>query len=224
MTESPETNLHFEAVRISSLLEVDFPELSVSVRSGTICIHGEFQIVDGGRVIDLYDIEITVAPGRLRALPTLREVGGRIPRTLDNHMNSDGTACVGVPDELFYRSPLGFDLLGYLKGPVLAYFTGQSLVQRGEKWPYGEYGHGVDGRVEFYGGLLRTNDPQQVSALLTMLVAPRLRSKRLCPCGSGQKIRDFHWGVVTALRARVPRSLLRDSQAIVAAFHPKPSR
>ena len=200
--------------RLANRLEREFPGLHLVEHDGQLVVSGEFAIADEGRVLDLFEIELVLpAEGPRAGLPVVREVGGRVPPTPERHVNWDGTACVGVPDEFWYRHPEGIDVPEFLRGPVRNYFLGQSLVEAGQPWPFGERAHGFAGIVEFYAPLLGTSDPTRVRAFLRLLAQEALQDEMACPCESGQPVGECHRAVVLELRARIPRHVFATSAA-----------
>ena len=200
----------------------EFPTLHFEDRGGLLVLAGEIQVCDAGRVLDLYEIEVEIPHGGpAEGLPVVREVGGKIPRTPDRHVNPDGTACLAVPDDLWYRHPQGFGLLEFLRGPVYGYYVGQSVVANGDPWPFGERAHGAAGVVEFYAPLFRTANPLLAHRLLTQAVAKKMRTHRRCPCGSGRPLRWCHYGILARLRHRLPRSVRRAAASAVATMLPR---
>lgn len=192
-------------------------------RGDLVVARGVFPLTDNGRVIDRYQIEVDLPRTYPKGLPVVRETGGRIPRTGSRHMESDGSACVSVPDEYWYRHPDGMDLLDFLSGPLLGYLVGQSLVERELPWPQGERGHGADGVAEFYGPLLGTTDREVITRLVEAIAARELRGHAGCPCGSGRRIRGCaHRQLLEQLRARIPRPVAQRSLEILVRERPKP--
>jgi hypothetical protein len=207
--------------RLAHDVDVEFPGLYFEDRGGTLIVAGEFLVSEGGRVLDRYQIEVEVPrDGPATGLPVVREVGGRIPRTPDHHVNPDGSACLAVPDEFWYRNPDGLDLLAFLRGSVLNYFIGQSIVAAGGVWPHGERAHGDAGLLEFYASVVGTNDPARVHAFVTMASAKKVRAHWPCPCGSGRRVLACHGGRVHHLRSRLSRRLLRAAAASIGRLVP----
>lgn len=196
-------------------LQVAYPEIHLLERGDVVVARGTFPLIDGGRVIDRYMIEVELPHTYPMGLPIVREIGGRIPLEADRHVEGDGHACVFLPDEYCYRHPNGMDLLDFLGGPVLGFLVGQSLVERGQPWPQGERGHGRDGILEFYGPLLATADRHVIEKFLDVLAASNLRGHWTCPCGSGKRIRDCHRDQLTKLRERIPTRVARTSLNIL---------
>ena len=185
-------------------LQDTYPDLHLRLRGNLMVAEGIFPLVDGGRVIDRYRIEVDLPPTYPRGLPVLREVGGRIPTDADRHVEEDGRACVFLPDEFCYRYPDGMGLLEFLTGPVQGFLVGQSLVDRGQPWPQGERGHGAAGVLEFYGPLVGVDDAAVIERYVAALACNELPGHLACPCGSGKRVRNCHLGFLMSLRERIP--------------------
>lgn len=192
-------------------LRAEFPELYLIQRGEVVVVRGTFPLVDGGRVVDRYMIEIALPRTYPQGIPELRVVGERIPCVADRHVEQDGRACMFLPDEFCYRHPEGMDLIDLLKGPVLGFLVGQSLIEHGEPWPQGERDHGEKGIIAFYGELVGSSDRQTIQDYLKVLAAEQLRGHWECPCGSGKRIRQCHWERLEELRARIPQLVARAS-------------
>ncbi len=201
-----------EFERLRPALEAEFPYLRLQVKNGYTVLAGDFPIVDGGRVVDSFTIEVAVPPeGPRRAVPKVRETASRIPRVADRHVFTSGTACLFIEAEFWYRHPNGLDLVEFLRGPVRTYFIGQLFYEAEGRWPFGERSHGAAGDMEFYAPLLGTRDARKIRAFLEMVVAKKLRSTWRCPCGSGHRLWGCHDDVVRRLRDRMKRSAVVSS-------------
>jgi|SRR5438093_1406189 len=186
-------------------VEARYPELHFRVIGDVVRVRGTFPIVCEGQVLDRYSVELLLARDHPKSLPLVREIGGRIPRTPERHVNQDGTACVLLPDQRWEVWPIGSPLLDFLNGPVRNFFLGQSLVERGDPWPFGQWGHGARGIIEYYSGLLDTQDLLVISRYLECLVAKKVKGHWPCPCGSGKRLRDCHTGNVRDLQEKIAR-------------------
>lgn len=197
---------------LQDLLEQEFPDLQLAERGEQIVLTGEYLITEKGRVLDRYQIEVLVPRAGPRSdIPEVREIGGRIPWRADHHVFKGGRACLFVPDEFWYHHPNGMDLVEFLKGPVLGFFVGQSLIERGQPWPYGERSHGGKGVDEFYRTVVGTDRPACIKAYLEMLTVKKVRHGWKCPCGSNRKIGECHLRLVRDLRERIPRRVAQSS-------------
>jgi hypothetical protein len=184
-------------------VEREYPDLRFRLVDEQVRLEGEFPVVAEGKVRDRYSVEIILARDHPKSLPVVHEVGGRIPRKPERHMNSDGTACVLLPDERWKSWPVGAPLLDYLNGPLRNYFVCQSVVENGQPWPMEELGHGADGIRTSYAELLRTDDIHVIRCYLACLAAKQVKGHWSCPCASGKRLRDCHLRRVLDLRKRI---------------------
>jgi hypothetical protein len=186
-------------------VEANFPELHFRVVGDLVLVVGTFPIIFMGTVLDRYSVEIALATDYPKSLPSVREIGGRIPWAAERHINCDGTACVLLPDERWKAWPVGATLLDFLNGPVRNFFLGQSLVERGDPWPFGQWSHGAAGIREYYGELLNTRDTQVICQYLECVSAKKAKGHWPCPCGNGKRLRECHGATVQALREKIAR-------------------
>src|SRR5262249_13249005 len=152
-------------------LRADHPTLHVRVNEGRIVISGTFRIVHRGREVDGYKIEVRLAEDHPNGLPKVYEIGGRIPRDPDHHVNGDGSLCVGVPEELLLRGG-AYDVLAFLDGPVRSFLIGHAYFLQEGQWPGGEWAHGGAGVRQFYAAITGTTEPPVAVTLVTSALAP----------------------------------------------------
>jgi hypothetical protein len=196
-----------EFARIRPLLEAEYPYLHLITRDGDTVLAGDFPLVLEGRVVDSFQIEIAVPPaGPRAAVPIVREVGGRIPYIADRHMYRDGTACLFVEAEFWFKHPTGMDLIDFLRGPITSYFIAQFSYEQGKGWPFGERAHGAQGIIDFYAPIFGTRNVRIIRRFVGMIAAKKLRSTWHCPCGSDRQLGSCHGGLLRSLRERIKRS------------------
>jgi hypothetical protein len=203
------------ADELAAEIEQAFPDLVVSRDDQALVATGHLPLLEGGVVFDRYLVEISILLNHAGVLPVLREVGGRIPREVDRHIENDGNACLFVPDEFWYRHPQGMEIVEFIKGPITAFLVGQSLVECGRPWPNGTRPHFGEGIVEFYSSILGTKDESKIRAFLDMLRAKKIKQPWLCPCGSGRRVGNCHLPVMTRLQERIPRARFKRSLDIL---------
>lgn len=183
-----------------------YSSLRVLLRDGVPVLTGFFPVEHEGAVLDRFAIE-GYFPHGLGSPPAILEIDGRIPRTVDRHVFTNGVICVEVPELTLVRGD--YSLVPYLEGPVHNYFLGQCLVESGKPWPYGEWSHGKTGLLEAYGEILGVHDEASIRRYLDCLSRHGLKGHWPCPCGTGKRVRDCHLGVLRGLRARVPLAIAR---------------
>ena len=188
-----------------------YPNLRFVLRNEIVVIKGSFPVIHEGRVLDRYNLEIELSSDYPDSVPTVREVGGRIPRVANRHMRDDGEACLFLPDERWRVCPPGSSLLNFLKGAVHNFFLGQSLVERGQPWPFGEWGHGGEGVRQYYAELCGTDDISVILKYLEYLSRPEIKGHWECPCGSKKRLRNCHSAKLNELRKKIPPSVAKES-------------
>jgi hypothetical protein len=198
--------------QLKAEIERDYPNLHFFIEGDIVFARGSFPISHEGRILDRYQIEIEFPHDYPESLPIVRETGGRIPRTADYHINSNtAEVCLFVPDERWWVLPPGSTFLEFLNGPVRNFFLGQSLVEIGQPWPFGQWLHGADGILEFYTRLLGTNELTIILKYLEYLIKPVIKGHWNCPCGSGKRLRQCHSEQLWDLRNKIPSNVAAKS-------------
>lgn len=193
-------------------LRARYPSLHAEICDGHVVVRGVFTVVHDHVELERYLLELLLADDHPCSAPLVWEIGNRIPRSRDRHVNpTDGTLCLGLPEEIWKIGSEGFELSTYLEGPVRTFLIGNSLFERGEKWPHGEWAHGASGICQFYGEKIGFSDPATVCQLLEMLSKRRIKGHWLCPCGSGRKLRKCHVAQVMQLHRTLPPSAIKYS-------------
>jgi hypothetical protein len=118
---------------VRSAIAADQPDLHETIIDGAVRLRGSYAVRDGGTVLDRYQIEIRFPFDYPMHLPAVEEIGRRLPRIADRHINNDGTACLLVPEEWLIAGDQSFKT--FLHGPLKNFFLGQLLVEVGKPWP-----------------------------------------------------------------------------------------
>jgi len=101
------------------------------------------------------------------------------------------------------------DLL--LEGPLHNFFLGQSVVDAGGEWPFGEWDHGGDGVRAYYRALLGVDDDRVIAKTLELLAKASLKLAWDCPCGSGRRLRKCCRMRIVELRRKIRPEVARNS-------------
>jgi hypothetical protein len=205
--------------REKAAVETHYPDLRFVEAGDIVCVRGTFPLLFEGQVLDRYSVELELARDHPNGLPVVREVGGRIPRHADRHINAqDGTACAWLPDERWRVWPKGAPLLDFLKGPLHGFFLAQSLVEAGQPWPWGQWAHGAKGVFQFYREILKTADLRVMITFLEYIAAKKPKGYWACACESGKPLRKCHFVLVSSLREKISRKdALRSLNALKTA-------
>ena len=195
-------------------LDGDFGNLHLFVVDGMAEVRGAFPVMGAdGQILDRYSIRIRLPDQYPEKLPSVEEVGGRIPRTADRHVFTDSGACCVLLEEARWEAfPVGASFRTFLEGPVQSYLLGQSLVERGEEWPFGEWSHGALGVAEYYAEILETTD----LATMGLLALSEAKGHHECFCGSRQRLRRCCGDLLAKWRGRIPAATARRSASMLS--------
>jgi len=194
---------------IVAALKAPYPSLRLVVTDGSRVVKGALNVEHAGQFIAGYQIDVLLHVRDVLGLPTVREVGGRIPRVPERHVNTeDGSACLYLPEDLLVRCKEPFGIVGFLDGPVRNFFLGQACVESGVPFPFGEWAHGAAGMKEMLSSVVGFEDVNTCVSFLEMLGGKVIKAHWLCPCGSRRPLRDCHDVRARELR-RLPLSTRR---------------
>jgi hypothetical protein len=145
-------------------------------------------IVDGpyGNVQDEFLIKIVIPKSFPKEIPTIYELEGRFPKTIDYHVfEDDFSLCLGSPMSLMKRINEDPTLDGYIHNCVVPYFYAIALKQQGRKeFVFGELYHGLLGILQDYIEVFELQNIKQVIQLLSILSQKANKgNKMICPCG-----------------------------------------
>jgi hypothetical protein len=156
---------------------------------------------DGKTIQDDYDIEIAIPDDYPQNPPTVKEIGNKIPRDKDNHVNStDGTLCLGAPLAVKETFAQRRNLLWFVKEQVVRFLFNNSYKRDYGVRPDGELPHYGKGLLEYYYEFFGTTDNITVLEFLRILANNHYDDHSICPCGSGNKIRKCHYRILKKAR------------------------
>ncbi|MDP1769667.1 MAG: hypothetical protein Q8L74_12825 [Nitrospirota bacterium] len=203
-------------VKIGAEVQELYPNLHFYPQNDRVVVRGSLPIIDVGKELDRYSVEIVLLADYPNAVPLVRETGGKIPRHADHHVDKEsGEACLFVPDERWKIYPPGTTFLEFLNGPVRNFFLGQSVFRRTGEWPFGQRSHGSAGILEYYAELLGMSEVTVILGYLEYLSRPTLKGHWPCPCKSGKRIRDCHRHQINELRTKISRKLAEKSYRLL---------
>ena len=150
-------------------------------------------------ITDAYMLRIEIPSGFPKNLPQVTELGNKIPRNGNYHVNGDGTLCLGSPLRLLLRLSKNPTVGGYASDCLVPYLYAIShKLTFGGELPFSELGHGTPGMLQDYVDLFSVKGPEQARLALRMLgLKKRRANKHLCPCGCGKKLGKcrFHYKI-----------------------------
>lgn len=141
-----------------------------------------------GAIQDSFTLEICFPGVFPQALPNVKEIGGRIPRTVDFHVNSDGSLCLGSPLRLLKLLSAQPTIIGFAESCLVPYLYAMSHRLRTGAFPFGELPHYAEGMLADYMALFRLKHPEQARRALRLLGLKKRRANKLpCPCECGRR-------------------------------------
>lgn len=150
--------------------------------AGEVCFRARYRDIE---IADAYELDVKVPLKFPKELPVVTEVGDRIPRSPENHINEDGSLCLGSPLQLLVELGQDATLVGYFKNCLIPYLYALTRHLDGSQpWVFGELEHGNRGLYRDYAKLLGLQTPEQVRKAFELLSLQKRRAnRRLCPCG-----------------------------------------
>lgn len=196
---------------VKAAIAFDQPKLSAARNGSNIVVSGSFLVVeDGGTAspegpITAFDVEIVLDDRYPHQEPRVFEIGGRIPRCIDRHINDDGDCCVTVWEHWLLRAN-DKSFAAFLSGPLREFFLGQYWFEQTGKFPFGELPHAGPGLVEAFADALGIPNKKKKDVIyyLRLLAQPWPKGHWLCPCGSKKRLRHCHRDDLMALHSKVP--------------------
>lgn len=182
-----------EDLRLEQFL-IDYPAMSLRPVAGDdLRLAGTFRFSanhpNHGHVTDAFDLRIVVPHAFPRDLPKVWEIGDRIPRDKEHHVNRGGSLCLGSPLSLL-------DIVN--RNPTLPHFAEKCLIPwlyamskklAGGDLVFGELAHYGEGLLDDYVQLFRLHTSAQARAALKLLtIKRRVANKRKCPCGCSRRL------------------------------------
>lgn len=190
-------------------IAVNFPDLHFKVENGYVFLIGTIHIsanINDKIISDNFWLKIKFPPNYPHMYPTVFEPRHKIPS--DFHTNPDYSLCLGTEIEIsqifFQQNSIGV----FLNKLVIPYLLGFAYHRDYNEFPFGERGHGLKGKLEFYNELFNTKNISIIIKFLSLAEKDKLRGHCICPCQSGEKLRNCHWKVIHNLMT-IPKSLIR---------------
>lgn len=207
-------NPDFPVDQIRQDLENRHPLLFLNEENGKFVVSGIYDLRHSGQFISKYQLRIELPADYPESIPQIYEVGNRIPRILDNHINNNGTLCLGVTEQIWMELQGKFELLPILDKHVRTFLLGVTNKLEGKGWPIQTRSHGAAGLCEFYGELIDSSCPVQVLQLIVLLLGKAPKGHWQCPCGSDRNLRNCHGKrILEFYKQKPPKELIFSSGA-----------
>lgn len=167
------------------------PRLRLRISDAELVARGPYELIEAGAVADRYLVEIRFEAGLPAGRPKVWEIGGRIKRDKDHHINErDGSCCIAVYDEWIAKT--GDDSLSsFLRVPFRNFFISQTHFCKYGQWPFEERAHGLPGMLQSYSefwGAVQTLHPLAAISNSSRIDGRRVIGAALAAAASGSAI------------------------------------
>jgi len=173
-----------------------FNKLSIVEMYGEQVLKGELDIVDAsGKLWDTYQIEIKGSDSYPLGFPKLFETADAFPKIVDWHVYEfdDKSCCIDItPNEILLCKD-GLHVAEYIHRFAIPYLANQSFRIREGYYLYGEYSHGILGRIEYYQSKLKAKNPKELIQMFDLIIKGyNLNRTAYCPFCHKMKFRKCH--------------------------------
>lgn len=141
--------------------------------------------------------------------PIIYEESNKIDITLDNHINYDGSFCLGTPHRIQAILRKKPSLILFYEECVLPFLYSVTIkINSNTNFVFGETAHGTVGIILDLKDLFRLRNVKQVSKMLLVLSLPKKQAnKSTCPCGCGKRLTQCtYFNTVLSMRKYLTRS------------------
>lgn len=191
----------FFFMKEKELILKKYPLLIYSIEENVVKLIGELYIEE---IDDSYSIEIEFPKDYPKSLPTVKEVGGDIPRELHFHISFDGNCCLCVPQLEKFYFPDDSNIITFIEKLVLPFFANQAYFKITGTWLNGEYSHGDLGVYEFYKEILEIKSLTEIVKFLELSLKSYINLNKKCLCNSNKPIKRCHLSELNHLRKLIP--------------------
>lgn len=208
---------------IKAVLDI-FSKLKIIDYEGEQFLHGQLDIIDAsGKHYDTYTVEIKGSEYYPYRFPKLYETGDSFLKITDWHVyESDKSCCVDVtPNEIILCKD-GLSIVDYIKRFAIPYLANQTFRKREGYYLYGEYSHGIFGRIEFYQSKLKAKNPLELLKMFDLIIKDYNPSRpAFCPFCYKTKFRTCHRKAFKELQ-NIKAFLYNDGIALISFFKENP--
>lgn len=172
-----------------------FDKLNVVEENEERFLKGSLDVVDRtGKIWGTYEVEIKGSESYPYAFPKLYETNDAFPKNADWHVyENDFSCCVDVPMSEKIICKNGLNVTDYIKQYAIPYFANQTYRIREGYYLYGEYSHGILGRLEFYQSKLKASSPMQLLKMFDLIIKDYNPDRTAsCPFCNKEKFRRCH--------------------------------
>lgn len=133
---------------------------------------------------DNFKIELKIPVNFPNELPIVKEIGGRINRNKNNHINVDkgNSLCLGTPIEIALKLRDNISISNFIDKLVIRFLYAFSYKEKYGYYPWGERKHGNEGILQSYKDLFKLKSNKQTIKFLSKICDCRFNGRKACPC------------------------------------------
>lgn len=148
-----------------------------------------------GSVFIDYKLQINLNEDFSKSIPKVIELSNKIEKTPENHINSDGSICLGSPIRLSTVLKKQPSLIFFFEHCILPYLYAVTLkITTGQAFVFGELEHGRLGLIEDFKELFSLSETNSVFEMLDLLIMNKKEAnKLLCPCQCEKRVSKCHF-------------------------------
>ncbi len=177
---------------------------------------------DFHEIKDSYELEITIPSSYPHELPTVKEVAGKIPRKDYNHVNPDGTLCIGSPVRQRQSLIDSSNLNDFIEEFLVPFLFACSVKQKYNiNFLFGELAHGAAGEIDDYKEMLGVQSIHQViDSITSLFLRKRIANKKPYPCGCGIRLGKCNYHFKLNSFRKIPRNFYQKTYDYLTETEP----
>ena len=196
------------------------PGLKPEFINGLWQMKGSLDVIDEfGKNWDTYHVKVIFPNNYPKAIPTMYEIGGKIPQKGSYLVNSDGTCCLAVPALEMILLSRGINIKNFITELAIPYLANQTYKRKKGKFAGEEFEHGIQGLYDFYSETFQSKDPILIVKSIQKIILNELPDRnKPCYCGSNKKYKHCHQSAVQYLSPVSKEVLLNDYRLLFRAI------
>lgn len=155
-----------------------------------------------------YSLTILIPTAYPFELPIVYENENQIEKVSSNHINPDGSFCLGSPIRLKLVLKKSVDFKDFFESCVLPYLYAVDMNrENGQGFVFGELEHGGEGLISDFKDLFHLEKTEGIYQMLKVLANKKKTANKMnCPCGCSKRVtRCKYFSYVIRMRKTFPR-------------------
>lgn len=192
---------------------IKYPEFRIyEVNAQFFILKGQINNIvshkEHGEVTLDYHLALHIPTNYPLSPPIIFEESNKIEITLDNHINYDGSFCLGTPHRIQAILRKKPSLVLFFEECVLPFLYSVTIkINSNTSFVFGETAHGTVGIILDLKDLFKLNTIEQVGKMLAILSLPKKQANKcICPCGCNQRLTNCtYFSTVLIMRKYLSR-------------------